>query len=104
MLNEKEEAFLVYWEENRLKQKKFVKYLQYGLPLGVSIGVATFINVFSGWDKQAAMVFNADPSLILVLLIAVIGIIVFVSVFTVRHRWEINEQYYQELLAKKNKQ
>ncbi|MCW3116487.1 MAG: hypothetical protein JWM28_569, partial [Chitinophagaceae bacterium] len=50
------------------------------------------------------MVANADPSLILVLLIALVLIVVFISIFTVRHRWDINEQRYRELLAKQEKE
>ncbi|HVZ58044.1 MAG TPA: hypothetical protein VG870_15410 [Chitinophagaceae bacterium] len=103
MLTEKEEEFLTYWEANRHRQKRFIRHLQVGLPMGVAIGIATFVNVFSGWDKRASMVVNADPSLILVLLIGVIGIVIFISIFTVRHRWDINEQYYRELQAKKEK-
>jgi hypothetical protein len=104
MLTKEETDFIAYWEVNRLKQKKFVKYLQFGLPPGVIIGIAIFINVFSGWDKRAFMVLNADPSLILVLLVAVIAIIVFIAIFTVRYRWDMNEQHYQELLAREKKQ
>jgi hypothetical protein len=104
MLNDEEKGFIVFWEANRLRQRKFVKYIQYGLPLGLAIGFGVFINLLSGWDKRAFMVVNADPSLILVLLAGVILIIVFISIFTVRHRWDLNEQRYRELLAKRDKE
>lgn len=98
-----EEKFMEYWENNRFKQKKFVKYLQVGLPLGVFIAVALAFDVFSGWYRRAQMVLNTEPSLILVLLVAVVAIAVFISIFTVRYRFDQNEQRYRELLAKKNK-
>lgn len=98
-----EEKFIEYWENNRFKQKKFVKYLQVGLPLGVFIAVALAFDVFSGWYRRAQMVLNTEPSLILVLLVAVVAIAVFISIFTVRYRFDQNEQRYRELLAKKNK-
>ena len=104
MLNEEEKGFIVFWEANRLRQRKFTKYIQYGLPLGVTLGFSIFINLISGWDKRAFMIVNADPSLILVLLVAIIGIIVFISIFTVRHRWDLNEQRYRELIAKRDKE
>jgi hypothetical protein len=104
MLNDEEKGFIVFWEANRLRQRKFVKYIQYGLPLGLVIGFSVFVNLLSGWDKRAFMVVNADPSLILVLLAGVILIIIFISIFTVRHRWEMNEQRYRELLAKRDKE
>lgn len=104
MLNEEENRFIEYWSANRIKQQKFYKQLAIGLPAGVLFAAAIFINFASGWYKRAGMVFNADPSiksLIFVLLIAVILIVVFVSVFSVKVKWERNEQLYRELLAKK---
>jgi heme/copper-type cytochrome/quinol oxidase subunit 2 len=104
MLNEEEKHFLVYWSVNRLKQQKFLKQLAIGLPAGVLFALAIFINFISGWYKRANMQFNADPSsksLVIVLLIAVILIVVFVSVFSVKVKWERNEQRYRELLSKK---
>ena len=101
MLNDQEKEFIAFWEANRLRQKKFIKYIQYGLPLGVAIGFGILINVVSGWYKQASMIINADPSLILVLLIGLILIIIFISIFTVRHRWDLNEQRYKELLSRR---
>lgn len=102
MLNEEEKRFIAFWEANRGRQKRFVKYIQYGLPMGVVLGFSIFINLLSGWYKRASMVVNADPSLVLVLLIAIILIIIFISVFTVRHRWDMNEQRYRELLARRD--
>jgi hypothetical protein len=104
MLNEEEKGFIAFWEANRGRQRRFIKHIQYGLPLGVAVGAGIFVNLVSGWDKRASMVTNADPSLILVLLIALILIVLFISVFSVRHRWDINEQRYRELLAKREKE
>jgi membrane protein YdbS with pleckstrin-like domain len=104
MLNGEEKEFIVFWEANRLRQRRFVKYLQYGLPMGVAIGIAIFANLLSGWYKRATMIINAEPSLIIVLLLALIIIVIFIAVFTVHHRWEINEQRYRELLVKKEKE
>lgn len=104
MLNDQEKEFIAFWEANRLRQRQFIKYIQYGLPLGVAIGFGILVNLVSGWYKQASMIVNADPSLILVLLVALVLIIVFISIFTVRHRWELNEQRYKELVAKRDAQ
>jgi len=104
MLNKDELRFIEYWSANRLKQKSFFKQLAVGLPLGVLFVLLIFLNFISGWDKRAAMIFNAYPSarsLIIVLLVAVLMIVVFVSVFSVKVKWERNEQLYKELLAKK---
>jgi predicted PurR-regulated permease PerM len=74
-----------------------------GLPLGVVMVIAIFLNFFSGWYKRAEMVMRREQSsLILILLLAAVLIVVFVVVFSARHRWEINEQQYRELLKKRN--
>lgn len=104
MLNEEEARFVEYWTKNRLNQKKFLKQLAIGLPIGVLFAVAIFINFISGWYKRATMVFSTYPSvrsLILVLLLAVLLIVVFISVFSVKVKWERNEQRYRELISRK---
>lgn len=104
MLTENEQKFIEYWEANRLQKKKVFKQLAMGLPLSVMIVVAIFINFFSGWYKRADMEIRSHSSQILVVIIAALLIVIFMTVFSVRHKWDINEQYYRELLAKKNKQ
>jgi hypothetical protein len=103
MLTNDEKRFIEYWEANRLKRKKLLKQLAIGLPLSAVIVIAIFINFFSGWYKRADMALRSNSSLILVLIIAAILIVVFVSVFSAKHQWDINEQRYREFLAKKDK-
>lgn len=107
MLNEEERQFIQYWEENRLKRKKIFRQLALGLPLATLVVVAIFVNFFSNWYKKAEMVRNEmtqrnDASLILVLVVASLLIVAFIVVVSVRHKWDINEQRYRELLSKEN--
>lgn len=102
MLTEEEEEFIVYWEANRLQRKKIFKQLAVGLPLAVLIVVAIFVNFFSGWYKRADMMLHSQGSLVLVLVVAAILIVIFVTVFSARHKWDMYEQRYLELLARKN--
>lgn len=102
MLTEEEKQFIEYWEYHRLKKRKVLKQLSVGLPLGVLLVAAIFINFFSGWDKRAQMIINTDPSLILVVIIACLVIIAFISIFSVRHQWDLNEQRYKELLSRRH--
>lgn len=107
MLTEHEKRFVAYWSANRSKQQKFYKQLAIGLPFGVLFALAIFINFTSGWDKKATMVFRAYPSvksLILILLLAIILIVVFVSVFSVKVKWEKNEQRYREIVNRSESQ
>src|SRR5437868_4348307 len=89
MLTTEEKRFVDYWEHNRIQKKKVIKQLAVGLPLGVALSMAIFINVFSGWDKRAQMIINTDPSVIIVLIVAVIAIVIFIVIFSVRHNWDL---------------
>jgi hypothetical protein len=107
MLTPEEEQFLEYWEANRLRRKKVFKQLALGLPLAALLVITIFINFFSNWYKKAEMVRNEavqkdNSSLILVLIVAAVLIVIFVTIFSVRHNWDKHEQRYRELLARKN--
>jgi membrane protein YdbS with pleckstrin-like domain len=103
MLTPDEEKFIEYWEANRLSRKKVLKQLYVGLPFAALLVIAIVVNFLSGWYKRADMEIRSNSSLVLVVVIAGIGIVVFTTVFSVRHKWEMNEQFYRELLAKKEK-
>ena len=103
MLSKQEEEFIRYWQENRSKKKKFLRQFSIGLPLSVLIVAVLFFNILSGWHERADMVLRSNSSLIIVVLIAAVGISVFITVFSSRHKWDQNEQRYKELLAKKEK-
>ncbi len=102
MLTDEEKKFLDYWELNRKKRKSILNGLAFGLPLGLLITITLVLNIATGWHKRATMILNTNASQVLVLLIAIIGIVVFISIFSVKHRWDMNEQRYRELLSKQN--
>ena len=104
MLSQQEKEFLRYWEENRLNKKRFLRQFSIGLPLGVLIVVAIFVNVLSGWYRQADMVIRNNSSLMLVIIVALVITAVFIAVFSSRHKWEQNEQRYLELKKKAEKE
>ncbi|MEO7922265.1 MAG: hypothetical protein ABIR30_01165 [Chitinophagaceae bacterium] len=103
MLTEQEIGFIRYWEENRLKKKRLLWQLAAGLPLAVFLAGAIYINYFSGWYQRADMKLRMDSSGVLVVLAGLLLTVIFVVVYSARHRWEMNEQRYKELLAKKDK-
>jgi sterol desaturase/sphingolipid hydroxylase (fatty acid hydroxylase superfamily) len=96
-----EQRFLDYWEQERLKKKKFLRKLSIGLPFGVLIAVAVLVNILSGWYQKADKALRTNSSLMIVILVAVLGIVVFITIFSAHHRWDRNESLYQELLVKK---
>lgn len=100
MLTEDEKGFVAWWEQNRHRKKKSWRQLALGLPLGVLLAAATGINYFSGWDSRANMELRVSPSGVLIVLIGLLLVVVFVVIFSARHKWEMNEQHYQELVSK----
>ena len=103
MLTEEEKKFIKYWEIHRLGRKKVLKQLAIGLPLSVLIVAAIFINFFSGWYKRADMLLRANSSLIIVVIVAIVLIVGFTSIFSAKHQWDMNEQRYREFLSKKDR-
>ncbi|HPG11995.1 MAG TPA: hypothetical protein PLU37_10715 [Chitinophagaceae bacterium] len=102
MLSEEEKRFMEYWEHNRLRKKTWMWRLAGGLPLAVLLVAGIFITYFSGWSPRALMRINMSASGVLVVLLGLLLIVVFVVVFSARHKWEMNEQRYQELQKKLN--
>jgi predicted anti-sigma-YlaC factor YlaD len=98
MLTNDENKFLAHWAVQRTKKRR--AGFNVGFPLGVLMVLGIFINIVTGWHKQAAAALRSDSSTILVIVLAAVAIVVFMSVFASRYQWEQKEQRYQELLAK----
>ncbi|GAC1448521.1 MAG: hypothetical protein NVSMB7_10030 [Chitinophagaceae bacterium] len=106
MLTERDRQFIKYWKQNRLREKKVFRQLLVGLPLGLLFVVPIILNFSSGWYKRANMWArgHADDNTGSVLIVAALIILVFVAIFSTRHRWEMNEQAYHELELKQEKE
>jgi hypothetical protein len=104
MLTEEEKRFVEYWRQNRDKQKKVFRQLLIGLPAGLIFAIPVILNFSAGWDKRASMWArgHADDNTAGVLIIAALMIAVFVAIFSRRHKWEMYEQQYREILNKKD--
>ncbi len=90
----------MYWSEQRRHKKNFLKKISIGLPVASALAVAFFANFLSGWYGRADKELRRHSSLLIVILVAVIAIVVFVTIFSARHKWEQNEADYQDLLKK----
>jgi uncharacterized membrane protein YoaK (UPF0700 family) len=99
MLTKEEQQFLNYWEVQRTKKRRLA--FNVGFPLSVLIVLGIFISIITGWHKQASIALRSDSSTILVIVLAAVAIVVFMSVFAARFQQEQHEQRYKELLAKK---
>ncbi|HEX4849373.1 MAG TPA: hypothetical protein VFV08_01140 [Puia sp.] len=85
---------------NREKEKKTFRQFLLGIPAGLLLVIPIVINLSSGWYKRAGMMMNSgeiNPGILIIAMLIIIG---FVAIFTRRHRWELNEQKYQELKAR----
>ncbi len=105
MLNDREKQFIAYWEENRLKEKKLLKQLMVGIPVGLLFATPVLISVFSSrfWYKRADAVAISQVNPV-VLIIAVLAITAFVAIFHKRHQWEMREQQYLELKGREREE
>ncbi|MBC7903001.1 MAG: hypothetical protein H7Y27_06245 [Gemmatimonadaceae bacterium] len=103
MLTDHETRFMGWWEKNRLREKKSMRQWLVGLPLGLVFGLPILLNFASGWYKRASMWArgHSDDNSMVVILIAVILIATFFSLFYKKHKWDMNEQLYKELAEKK---
>jgi hypothetical protein len=103
MLNSEEESFIEYWEKNHEKEKNSPRPFFIGLSGGFAIGVGILLLLSTGWYERANMEANTRLSSFL-LLFAILAISFFLAFFYRKFRWEMREQRYRELLARKNKQ
>lgn len=103
MLNKEELRFIEYWEQNRNKKKRLIWQLAAGLPLAALLAGGIFVTYFSKWYTRAVMMINWNSSGVLVVFVALVLIVVFMVVFSSKHNWDMNEQRYRELIAKKDK-
>ena len=103
MLTQDEQRFIEYWRINREKEKKTMRQLLIGLPAGLLFGVGIMAVFSAGWYQRANMVAysSSSPYIFLVAIFVIIG---FIAIFSKRHRWEMNEQQYQELLEKQKRE
>jgi pilus assembly protein TadC len=98
MVTEEEMKFIKYWEANRLRQKRLFYQLSFGLPIGLVFGLPILVSViFSNWYKNMQFI---TTSQLVIILIAVLGIAVFFALFRMKHKWDMNEQFYKELKFK----
>ncbi|MDB5197280.1 MAG: hypothetical protein JWP88_1651 [Flaviaesturariibacter sp.] len=102
MLTAEEKAFVDYWAVQRLKKKSIASRLSSGLPMGVLIVVALFASILTGWYKRATMIIQTHGSVILLVVIAAIAIVWFMSYFSAQHEWDQSEERYQFLLTKQS--
>ena len=104
MLSARETAFIEYWKSVRESEATFSRKLLGGLPLAMVFGMPIIISVLVVYlyfpDWYAKLSGTSHGSFVAILL-AVFVVILFFSYFRMQFKWEMNEQLYRELLARK---
>ena len=101
MLTKDEKLFLEFWEKNRDREKRFLRQLAGGLPIGLIFALPVLIAViFHNWYKSMTYI---SGSQIIVITVGVLVIAVFFAIFRMKFKWENNEQLYKELKFKQEK-
>lgn len=103
MLSKEEEDFIEYWSENRLNEQQWQKQLRGGIAPGIFFTLAVIVMLASGWYKRADIIANNAGSILMVS-IALIIIVPCFALFHKKQQWDLKEQRYKELCAKKTKQ
>lgn len=102
MLTDDEKSFIIYWEKNREKDKKIVSKFLYGSPYGLLFALPILVAViFHDWYKNMIYI---SPTLITLIIIGVLAIAVFYTLFSMQFKWDRNEQIYKELKFKQSKE
>ena len=103
-LTDEERKFIAYWEKERLRQKKIFYQFWVGLPLGLLFALPILVNFLLGrfWYRRADAVGNSQFNP-MVLIVAVLGIAIFVAIFQKKFKWDQQEQRYREFKAKADK-
>jgi len=107
MISEKEKQFLRYWEQNREGENTFMSKLTQGLPMALMFGLPIILLViivrlfFQEWYTKIS---QTTPGMMITALIAVVILVFFYAYFRMQYKWEMNEQLYQELKIKEDKE
>lgn len=100
-MTQEEKQFITYWEQNRLSLRNRSRQLLSGLPFGFLFSLPVLVAlIYHNWYKRINYITNAE---LITVIIAVIGIAVFVAVFRKQFQWDQQEQLYKELKFKEKR-
>ncbi|MFN4006124.1 MAG: hypothetical protein ACK4HE_01305 [Chitinophagaceae bacterium] len=102
MLTPSEEKFIAFWQQRREQEGGISRPIIKGFSIGLAIGLLILLALNSGFYERASMQAASKMSP-LTLMMAIIIISIFSAIFFQRYQWDMKEQQYQELLAKKRR-
>ena len=93
MLTKKETDFLCYWEQERVRESRFLSKLSRGLPMAMLFGLPVILSLIAVYllsPDWYAKISNSASGAFETLMLAVILIILFYSYFRMHFKWEMN--------------
>lgn len=106
MLSDKEKQFVKYWEREGERQNTVWSKLLNGLPMAFLFSLPIILLLFAVYiffPDWYTKISNTSLGSFITVIIAVFICILFFSYFRMHYKWEMNEQLYQELKNKENK-
>jgi predicted tellurium resistance membrane protein TerC len=106
MLTDKDKAFIVHWEQVRLREASFMRKLLSGLPMALIFALPVLLLVIvvkMFLPEFETRISKVPASTYVMVVLAVLLITLFYAFFRMHHRWEENEELYK-LLKLKQKQ
>ncbi len=106
MLSAEEEKFMEYWEKNREAYSSTGSKFLRGLPMACLFGLPILLFIacvylfFPDWYMKIS---GTSAETFFVIVIGVFIAIIFFAFFRMHFKWEMNEQLYLELKAKRRK-
>jgi hypothetical protein len=107
MITERERQFLRYWEQSRDRENTFLSKLIRGLPMALIFSLPILLSVivirlfFPDWYTKIS---QTTPGMFISAIVAVFCLVIFYAYFRMQYKWEMNEQLYQELKIKEDKE
>ncbi len=107
MLSNEQSGFIQYWQANRQRYSSFSSKISRGLPFAVVffLPILLFVGVvYLFFPEWYAKVSNTSAASLMVATIAVFIAILFFAYFRMHFKWEMNEQLYNELIFKQQRE
>ena len=103
MLSEKDQKFLLRWENERNRQNTVLGKILNGLPMAMVFSFPIILLIFVVYiffPEWYTKISATSQGTFIIIVIAVLLCTVFFSYFRMHYKWEMNEQLYKELKKK----
>ncbi len=107
MLSPKEIEFINHWQSVRVEHSSFGSKMKRGLPMAILFSMPIIFSIAAVYffsPEWYTKIGQKASSSFTPIFIAVFICILFFAYFRMHFKWEMNEQLFQELMARKNRE